>query len=94
MDSGRALGRLWKALGALAALEAPGRRHLGGGIWEKASGRRHLGEWEEASWDGIWEDFGKDFGKALGWLWEGSGKVFGGSGGSGGSRNAWDGLFT
>ena len=31
--------------------EASGRRHLGGGIWEEASGRRHLGGgiWEEAS---------------------------------------------
>ena len=79
--SGRVLGG---ALKALTALEAPGRRHLGGSIWEKAYGRRHLGEgiWEEASGrkhlrGGIWEDSGRDFGKALGWLWEGSAKGFG-----------------
>ena len=52
------------ALEAQMALEAPGRRHLGGGIWEEACEGRHLK--------------GRILGGALGELWGGSGVALGG----------------
>ena len=96
----RHMGRgIWK--------NASGRRHLGGGIWVEASGRMHLGEgiWGRHLRGGIWEEASgrrkhlvrgvlvwEGPGVALGRLWEASGRSFGGSGSSGGSRSVWDGL--